>query len=147
MRYVLIKTCRKSYNRDKRVQSLSRGVCGGGVKGIKLWSMGRGPGECCPWAPNVLAAPLHICQNYCYSLPLKRLKTNKKKSADSVWGVYSPYKLKFVSIFKLNSCDLVDIFGNIILKVNQFIKDRYLLLSFLPSSWCQNYYRWKRERC
>ena len=23
----------KSYNRDKRVQSLSRGVCGGGVKG------------------------------------------------------------------------------------------------------------------
>ena len=35
----------KSYNRDKRVQSLSWGVCGGGVKGIRLWSMGRGPGE------------------------------------------------------------------------------------------------------
>ena len=35
----------KSYNRDKRVQSLSRGVCGGGVKGIRLWNMGRGPGE------------------------------------------------------------------------------------------------------
>ena len=30
----------KSYtgNRDKHVQSLSRGVCRGGVKGIRLWS-------------------------------------------------------------------------------------------------------------
>ena len=27
------------------MQSLSRGVCGGGVKGIRLWSMGRGPRE------------------------------------------------------------------------------------------------------
>ena len=47
MRYVLIKNCRKSYNRDKRVQSLSRGVgvCREGVKGIRLWSMGRVPGE------------------------------------------------------------------------------------------------------
>ena len=27
------------------MQSLIRGVCGGGVKGIRLWSMGRGPGE------------------------------------------------------------------------------------------------------
>ena len=35
----------KPYNRDKRVQCLSRGVCGGGVKGIRLLSMGRGPGE------------------------------------------------------------------------------------------------------
>ena len=35
----------KSNDRDKRVQSLSRGVCGGGVEGIRLWSMGRGPGE------------------------------------------------------------------------------------------------------
>ena len=38
--------CLKSYNRDKRVQSLSKGVCGGRVKGIRLsWSMGKGPGE------------------------------------------------------------------------------------------------------
>ena len=35
----------KINNRDKRVQSQSRGVCEGGVKGIRLWSMRRGPGE------------------------------------------------------------------------------------------------------
>ena len=35
----------KTYNRDKHMQSLSRGACGGGVKGISLWSMGRGPDE------------------------------------------------------------------------------------------------------
>ena len=56
MRYVLIKKYRislylKSYDRDKRVQSLCRGVCGGGVKGIRLWSMGRGPRRVrCPLA-------------------------------------------------------------------------------------------------
>ena len=35
----------------------------GGVKGIMLWSMGRGPvvrRVCCPWAPNVLATPLVV---------------------------------------------------------------------------------------
>ena len=32
---------KKSYDRDKRVQSLSRGACGRGVKGVRLWSMGR----------------------------------------------------------------------------------------------------------
>ena len=35
----------KSYNRDKRVQILSRGVCGGRIKGKRLWSIRRGPGE------------------------------------------------------------------------------------------------------
>ena len=46
MRYVLIKSVvLKNHNSDKRVQSLSRGVCVGGVKGIRLWSMGRGSGE------------------------------------------------------------------------------------------------------
>ena len=35
----------KSYNRDKRVQRVSRGVFWGGVKGIRLISMGKGPGE------------------------------------------------------------------------------------------------------
>ena len=29
--------------RDKRVQNLSKDVCGGGFKGIKLWRMGEGP--------------------------------------------------------------------------------------------------------
>ena len=54
-----------------------------------------------------------------------KIEEKQEKSADSVWGVYAPYKLKFVSIYKPNSFDLVDIhcFGNIILKVNQFIKD------------------------
>ena len=52
----------KSYNRDKRVQSLSRGegpMWGRGQRN-KVMKYGEGPRRVrCPWAQNDLATPLH----------------------------------------------------------------------------------------
>ena len=47
----------KSYNRDKRVQSMSRVVCGGGAKGTRLWSIGRGPGGSVVHGPQMSSLP------------------------------------------------------------------------------------------
>ena len=47
-------------------------------------------------------------------------------------GDMPPHKLKNYAIFKLFSCDLVYTFCQLnVLKVNQFIKNRYLLWSYL----------------
>ena len=82
VRYVLIKKCRilKSY-RGKRVQSLRRGVYGGGVEGIRLWSMGRGP------EGSVVHRPLTPSQGpSLFSGPQQKIRppTKKKKKKGKV---------------------------------------------------------------
>ena len=50
----------KSYDRAKRVQSLSRVYVGRGQRN-KVIMYGEGPrGVRCPWAPNVLVTPLFM---------------------------------------------------------------------------------------
>ena len=62
----------KSYDRDKRVQSLGRGVCGGGVEGIRLWSMGRSPGK------SIVHGPRTSLLRHCFITLLQSMHSNSE---------------------------------------------------------------------